>query len=85
MHQIILTVRWLVSTLDPHTNLDTDNRRCAASLGDYSFSGFAGTFFWIDPVLDVVAMGMIQVLRSPLRLSTEMKNLVHGSLITDEN
>jgi len=28
---------------------------------------------------------MIQVLRSPLRLSTEMKNFVHGSLIADED
>ena len=65
--------------------VDTVNGRGAASIGDYSWSGIAGTFFWIDPVLDVVAMGMIQVFRSPLRLSTEMKDLVHGSLITDEN
>ena len=65
--------------------VDTVNHRGTASIGDYSWSGIAGTFFWIDPVLDVVAMGMIQVLRSPLRLSTEMKNFVHGSLIADED
>ncbi len=65
--------------------LDTANRRGAASIGDYSWSGIAGTFFWIDPVLDIVAIGMIQVLRSPLRLSFEMKNLVHASLMTDED
>ena len=65
--------------------VDTVNHRGTASIGDYSWSGIAGTFFWIDPVLDVVAMGMIQVLRSPLRLSTEMKNFVHGALIADED
>ncbi|MEC9252329.1 MAG: serine hydrolase domain-containing protein [Pseudomonadota bacterium] len=65
--------------------VDTLNHRGTASIGDYSWSGIAGTFFWIDPVLDVVAMGMIQVLRSPLRLSIEMKNFVHGSLIADED
>ena len=65
--------------------VDVANRRGSASVGDYSWSGIAGTFFWIDPALDIVAMGMIQVLRSPLRLSFEMKNLVHESLINDEN
>ena len=65
--------------------VDVANHRGAASVGDYSWSGIAGTFFWIDPALDIVAMGMIQVLRSPLRLSFELKNLVHQSLINDEN
>ena len=65
--------------------VDVANHRGAASVGDYSWSGIAGTFFWIDPALDIVAMGMIQVLRSPLRLSFELKNLVHHSLINDEN
>ena len=37
-----------------------------SSTGSYSWGGAAGTVFWIDPVEDVVAIGMIQLMGSPL-------------------
>jgi CubicO group peptidase (beta-lactamase class C family) len=30
------------------------------SVGEYSWGGAAGTWFWIDPVEDLIFVGMIQ-------------------------
>jgi CubicO group peptidase (beta-lactamase class C family) len=32
----------------------------SVSIGEYSWGGAAGTWFWIDPVQDLVFVGMIQ-------------------------
>lgn len=37
------------------------------SVGEYSWGGAAGTWFWIDPVEDLVFVGMIQQAGSPQR------------------
>ena len=37
------------------------------SVGEYSWGGAAGTWFWIDPVEDLIFVGMIQQAGSPRR------------------
>ena len=54
------------------------------SAGEYNWGGAAGTLFWIDPVEEVIAIGMIQLLGSPWPLRSEMKVLTYQSL-TDLN
>ena len=52
-----------------------------SSAGEYSWSGAAGTSFWIDPVENIVSMTLIQLMASPFPLSNELKDLTHKALI----
>jgi CubicO group peptidase (beta-lactamase class C family) len=45
--------------------LDPVESRALGSAGSYSWGGAAGTIFWVDPVEDMVVIGMIQLMRSP--------------------
>ena len=50
------------------------------SNGEYNWGGAAGTVFWIDPVEEVIAIGMIQLMGSPWPLRQEMKVLTYQAL-----
>jgi CubicO group peptidase (beta-lactamase class C family) len=50
------------------------------SVGEYSWSGAAGTLFWVDPVEDLVVVGMVQLLQSPWPLRRELKTLIYQAL-----
>ena len=50
------------------------------SAGEYNWGGAAGTLFWIDPVEEVITIGMIQLMGSPWPLRSEMKVLTYQAL-----
>lgn len=50
------------------------------SVGEYSWGGAAGTIFWVDPVEDLVVVGMIQLMQSPWPLRSELKVLTYQAL-----
>ena len=50
------------------------------SAGEYNWGGAAGTEFWIDPVEEVIAIVMIQLMDSPWPLRSEMKVLTYQAL-----
>lgn len=52
------------------------------SVGEYSWGGAAGTVFWVDPVEDLVVVGMVQLMRSPWPLREELKSLTYQALTT---
>ncbi|MDG1293039.1 MAG: serine hydrolase [Pseudomonadales bacterium] len=52
-----------------------------SSVGEYSWSGAAGTSFWIDPVENIVSITMIQLMASPFPLSNQLKVLTNQALI----
>ena len=52
-----------------------------SSLGDYSWGGAAGTVFWIDPVQDMVVIGMIQLMGSPWPLRPDLQVLANQSIV----
>jgi CubicO group peptidase (beta-lactamase class C family) len=51
-----------------------------SSLGDYSWGGAAGTVFWIDPVQDMVVIGMIQLMGSPWPFRQELRVLANQAI-----
>jgi CubicO group peptidase (beta-lactamase class C family) len=53
----------------------------ALSAGTYSWGGAAGTFFWIDPVEDIIAVFMPQRIGSPRWIQTNLQNLVYAAVI----
>ena len=50
------------------------------SVGEYSWGGAAGTIFWIDPVEEIVVIGMIQLFGSPWPLRERLKVLTYESI-----
>jgi CubicO group peptidase (beta-lactamase class C family) len=50
------------------------------SEGEYSWSGAAGTTFWVDPVEDIVVVAMMQLMGSPWPLRSELKALTYQAL-----
>ena len=50
------------------------------SAGEYSWGGAAGTVFWVDPVEDIVVVGMIQLMGSPWPLRKELKSLTYQAV-----
>ena len=51
-----------------------------SSVGEYNWGGAAGTLFWIDPMEEIITIGMIQLLGSPWPLRSEMKVLTYQAL-----
>ncbi len=51
------------------------------SAGEHNWGGAAGTVFWIDPVEDMVVIGMIQLMRSPWSLREELKVLANQAIV----
>ncbi len=50
------------------------------SVGEYSWGGAAGTVCWIDPVEELVVVSMIQLMRSPWPLRSDLKVAVYQAL-----
>ena len=55
--------------------------RVLGSAGEYNWGGAAGTVFWIDPVEDMVVIGMIQLMGSPWPLRAQMKVLSNQAIV----
>ena len=51
------------------------------SAGEYNWGGAAGTVFWVDPVEDMVVIGMIQLMGSPWPLRAELKVLSNQAIV----
>ncbi len=50
------------------------------SNGEFNWGGAAGTVFWIDPVEDVVVVGMIQLMGSPYPFRSDLKIATYQAL-----
>lgn len=50
------------------------------SLGEYSWGGAAGTVFWVDPVEEMVVVGMIQLMGSPWPFRQELRVLANQAI-----
>ena len=55
--------------------------RTLGSAGEYNWGGAAGTVFWVDPVEDMVVIGMIQLMGSPWPLRAELKVLANQAIV----
>jgi CubicO group peptidase (beta-lactamase class C family) len=51
------------------------------SAGEFSWGGAAGTIFWVDPVEDIIVVGMIQLMRSPWPLRSELRILSNAAIV----
>lgn len=60
-----------------------DAGRCAlpGSVGDYSWSGVSGTYFWIDPRNELIAVLMMQAPVQRMRYRYLMRALVYQALV----
>lgn len=63
-------------TLDPQAS------GTVGSVGEYYWSGVAGTIFWIDPVEELITVSMIQQRGSRVPLRETLKAITYGA-ITD--
>jgi CubicO group peptidase (beta-lactamase class C family) len=50
------------------------------SAGEFNWGGAAGTVFWIDPVEELVVVSMIQLMRSPWPLRSDLKVAIYQAL-----
>jgi CubicO group peptidase (beta-lactamase class C family) len=50
------------------------------SVGDFNWSGLGGTYFWIDPVEDVIAIWMMQAPEQRAHYRQLYRNLVYGAM-----
>ena len=50
------------------------------SVGEYSWGGAAGTIFWVDPVEEIIVIGMIQLMGSPWPLREKLKVLTYEAI-----
>ncbi|MCY4012427.1 MAG: serine hydrolase [Gammaproteobacteria bacterium] len=62
-------------------NVDPIAAGVPSSMGDYSWGGAAGTVFWIDPVQDMVVIGMIQLMGSPWPLRPDLQVLANQAIV----
>ena len=51
------------------------------SVGEYYWAGYAGTFFWVDPKEELVAVYMMQSVRQLIPFSTSFKTLVEQAIV----
>jgi CubicO group peptidase (beta-lactamase class C family) len=66
----------------------TDGPRAPAGLnsmdgtvGEYYWAGYAGTFFWVDPKEELVAVYMMQSVRQLVPFATSFKTLVEQAVV----
>ena len=48
--------------------------------GSYSWGGAAGTFFWIDPTMELVAVFMPQRIGAPGWIQKTLENMVYAAI-----
>ena len=51
------------------------------SVGDFHWSGLAGTYFWIDPQEDLIGIWLMQAPEQRDKFRQMVRNLVHASLV----
>jgi CubicO group peptidase (beta-lactamase class C family) len=56
----------------------------AGSVGNFHWSGAAGTMFWCDPKRDFFALLMIQASMQLFRLESKLRNMVYATLTDPE-
>ncbi|MBT4492379.1 MAG: beta-lactamase family protein [Gammaproteobacteria bacterium] len=61
--------------------LDPVLTQTLGSAGNYSWGGAAGTVFWIDPVEDMIVIGMIQLMGSPWNLRQDLGIAAYQSIL----
>ena len=61
-------------------NMDPVASGVLGSQGEYSWGGAAGTVFWVDPVEEMVVVGMIQLMGSPWPLRRQLRVLANQAL-----
>jgi CubicO group peptidase (beta-lactamase class C family) len=54
------------------------------SVGDYSWGGYAGTTFWIDPQEKLIALWLMQAPGARTEVRTLFRTLVYSALVTPE-
>ena len=59
---------------------DTAAGGVMGSAGEFNWGGAAGTVFWIDPVEELVVVGMIQLMGSPYPLRSDLKVATYQAL-----
>ena len=59
---------------------DTVKTGVLGSNGEFSWGGAAGTVFWVDPVEEMVVVGMIQLMGSPWNLRSDLKVAVYQAI-----
>lgn len=64
--------------------VNTAASNASRSHGEYNWGGAAGTVFWIDPVEELIVVGMIQLMGSPWQLSPDLHKAVRSALVYDE-
>ena len=57
--------------------------RDARSSGSYYWGGAAGTFFWVDPAQELVAVFMPQRIGSPGWIQQTLQNMVYAAIVED--
>jgi CubicO group peptidase (beta-lactamase class C family) len=50
-------------------------------VGEYYWAGYAGTFFWVDPKEELVAVYMMQSVQHLLAYASSFKTLVLQSIV----
>ncbi len=61
-------------------NADPVAAAVLSSEGEYSWGGAAGTVFWIDPVEEIVVVGMIQLMGSPWPFRPDLRVLTNQAI-----
>lgn len=61
---------------------DTAAGGVIGSAGEFNWGGAAGTVFWIDPVEELVVVGMIQLMGSPYPFRSDLKVATYQALTT---
>ncbi|MFT7651767.1 MAG: CubicO group peptidase (beta-lactamase class C family) [Candidatus Azotimanducaceae bacterium] len=59
---------------------DTAAGGVMGSVGEFNWGGAAGTVFWIDPVEELVVVGMIQLMGSPYSFRSDLKVATYQAL-----
>ena len=49
-------------------------------IGDYGWSGYGGTYFWIDPVHDLIVIYMMQCPERRERYRIKLRRAVYAAL-----
>lgn len=62
--------------------IDPIRRGVLSSKGELDWGGIAGTVYWLDPVEDVIVVGMIQLFASPWRFRDDLSVGIYQSLTT---
>ena len=62
-------------------NTDVVASGVVGSVGEYSWGGAAGTVFWVDPVEEMVVVGMIQLMGSPWNLRHDLKVAANQAIV----